>query len=78
MSEYWDKIPQVQDLVLNLKPYYGDGYLKITPQEGPQRTFISCMSGLSEEEERDQDFYLIFYGGARNESSGTSLINPAN
>lgn len=65
MSKYWEKIPSLNKLTLDLRPIFGDGYLEVKPQEGPQRAFISCWGGYSGEELRDQDFPLIFYGGAK-------------
>lgn len=65
MSEYADKLPKIKEITLDLRKAYGAGYLNIAPQEGPQQTFISCMSGVSGQPEKDEDFYLIFYGGAK-------------
>ncbi|AUR92114.1 hypothetical protein NVP1170O_001, partial [Vibrio phage 1.170.O._10N.261.52.C3] len=64
-SKYWDLIPKVPEFTLNLEPYYGSGYLEVKPQEGPQTVFISCMAGTSGQPKRDEDFPLIFYGGAK-------------
>lgn len=58
-------IPLIGEIGLDFTPWYGAGKLKLEPQEGPQRQFISCMAGFSGEEPRDQDFPLIFYGGAK-------------
>ncbi|AUR86327.1 terminase-like family protein [Vibrio phage 1.084.O._10N.261.49.F5] len=77
MSKYWDKFPKIKTLNLNLKPLYGAGELKITPQLGPQQAFFSCMGGLSGEERRDQDFPLIFYGGAAGGGKSWSLLADA-
>lgn len=57
--------PQINKLTLNLKSIYGEGYLELTPQEGPQRNFISCWGGYSGKPLRDEDFPLIFYGGGQ-------------
>lgn len=65
MSEHWKKFPELKSFKLDFRKVYGDGYLEITPQEGPQRAFMSCWGGYSEGELRDQDFPLIFYGGAK-------------
>lgn len=66
MSKYWDKFPSIKKLTLDLREVYGEGFLEVSPQAGPQRAFYSCHAGMSEtKNKRDQDFPLIFYGGAR-------------
>ncbi len=65
MSKYWDKFPSISKVTLDLKPLYGSGYLQVKPQKGPQRAFISCSGGISGKPQREQDFPLVFYGGAR-------------
>lgn len=59
------KIPLYKNIKINLKPHYGAGYLNLKPQEGPQQLFVSCHGGFSGEDPRDEDFPLIFYGGAK-------------
>lgn len=65
MSKYWEKFPTLNKLTLDLRKVFGAGYLEVTPQIGPQRTFLSCWGGYSGKPMRDQDFPLIFYGGAK-------------
>lgn len=77
MSEYWNKFPKLSQFTLDLRKVYGAGYMKVDPQEGPQTAFISCMGGISSEEERDQDFPLIFYGGAAGGGKSWSLLADA-
>lgn len=77
MSKYWDKLPKISEFTINFKKKYGSGYMKVEPQEGPQCTFISCMGGVSGTERRDQDFPLIFYGGAAGGGKSWSLLADA-
>jgi hypothetical protein len=35
------------------------------PQAGPQEKFVNLMAGIAGEEEKDEDFKLVFYGGAK-------------
>ena len=65
MSKYWERFPTLSKFTLDFRKIYGDGLLNIQPQEGPQTAFISCMGGVSGQEQRDQDFPLVFYGGAK-------------
>lgn len=65
MSIYWDKLPKVNEFTLDFRKIFGSGYLEVNPQEGPQTAFISCMAGISGKERRDEDFPLVFYGGAK-------------
>ena len=37
----------------------------LAPQKGPQEQFVNLMAGIAGEPEKDEDFYLVFYGGAR-------------
>lgn len=77
MSKYWEKFPTLNKLTLDLRKVFGAGYLKVTPQSGPQQTFLSCWGGYSGQELRDQDFYLIFYGGAAGGGKSWSLLADA-
>ena len=64
-NPYWEKVPPVNKFTLDFRKKYGAGLMKVVPQSGPQHIFISCMGGISGKERRDQDFPLIFYGGAK-------------
>lgn len=63
MSEYLN-IPKIPSFTVDLTSL-GTRSLTITPQDGPQQDFISCMAGMSGEKHREQDFPLIFYGGGQ-------------
>lgn len=65
MSKYWDNFPVNSPFAVDFRKEYGDGYLEVRPQDGPQKSFIACSGGISGTERRDQDFPLIFYGGAK-------------
>lgn len=77
MSKYWNKLPTINKFTINLKKIYGSGFMKVEPQEGPQTAFISCMGGISSQEQRDQDFPLVFYGGAAGGGKSWSLLADA-
>lgn len=77
MSKYWDKFPPVNKFTLDFRKKYGAGVMDVKPQDGPQRSFISCMAGFSGNERRDQDFPLIFYGGAAGGGKSWSLLADA-
>lgn len=65
MSEYWNKFPVNAPFAVDFTEEHGGGYLEVHPQKGPQTAFIACSGGISGQELRDQDFPLIFYGGAK-------------
>lgn len=66
MKEYTPKpLKLLENIRLDLRPVYGAGFLEVKPQEGPQMKFISMMGGMGGEDLGDQDFPLIFYGGAK-------------
>ncbi len=77
MSKYWDNFPPVNKFTLDFRKRYGGGYLEVKPQEGPQKSFISCMAGISGKNRREQDFPLIFYGGAAGGGKSWSLLADA-
>ncbi len=77
MSDYWKKLPKVNQFTLDFTKLYGSGVLKVAPQKGPQTAFISCMGGISGVERRDQDFPLVFYGGAAGGGKSWSLLADA-
>ncbi len=74
---YWNNIPKIEGFTLDFTPIYGAGYLEIKPQKGAQTTFISCMSGMGDEDPRAEDFGLIFYGGGNGSGKSWCLLADA-
>ncbi len=77
MSKHWENFPKVSKFTLDFRKKYGGGKLDVKPQDGPQQVFISCMGGVSGKPARDQDFPLIFYGGAAGGGKSWSLLADA-
>lgn len=77
MSEYWKRFPVNSPFALDFRAEHGAGYMEVHPQKGPQKSFIACSGGISGQERRDQDFPLIFYGGAAGGGKSWSLLADA-
>jgi len=67
---------KLNSFTLDMAPYKGQS-LTIQPQAGPQVEFMSRHAGYSGKPQREQDFPLIFYGGAAGGGKSWSLLADA-